>query len=304
VSNGDVGYRGRDRKRFFIIHNPNAGRSARLLFHETVLRLKNSGATVDILDTTRHGQGTEASAQAARSGNFDVIAAAGGDGTVHDVAEGLIGHPVPLGIIPMGTGNVFAREVGLTQPAHRIARTLLEGKIRTIPVGQVNGRPFLFVVGIGFDAEAVRLFESEGTRSYGQVGFVWPVLRALRSYEDKPLKVTTVDCVQEAQWVLVTRIKRYAGNLILARDADLHDTHLHLLCLRGNGMLNRAHQLAALALGVIDRDPAVHAETVEWVRIEGDPRVPVQVDGEILGQLPLSIGLHSDRLKIIFPWPQ
>jgi diacylglycerol kinase family enzyme len=76
------------------------------------------------------------------------------EGTVHDATEGLVGHSMPLGIIPMGTGNVFARELNLPGSPDGLARTLLKGEARATPLGQVNGRPFLFVVGIGFDAEA------------------------------------------------------------------------------------------------------------------------------------------------------
>lgn len=106
----------------------------------------------------------KAAAQAAVSERFDTIVAAGGDGTVHDVAAGLLGTPVPLGIVPMGTANVFAREVGLSRSPERVASTLMNGKVGTIPVGQINGQLVLFVVGIGFDAEAVHQFEAGGTR--------------------------------------------------------------------------------------------------------------------------------------------
>jgi diacylglycerol kinase (ATP) len=289
------------RKRFFVVHNPNAGSSARHLYRETLSVLKTLGASIKFVDTARQGEGTEAAAEAARSGDFDAVVAAGGDGTVHDVAEGLVGHPMPLGIIPMGTGNVLAQEIGLLRSAHAVASTLVKGKAGDIPVGQVNGRPFLFVVGVGFDAEAVRLFESEGTREFGQMGFVWPVLRALGSYEDRPLRVMTEKGERDAQWILVTRVKRYAGNLMLAPDADLHDQRLYLLCIKGSGPMNRVRQLAALALGLIDRDPAVQLESVTRIRIDGDRGVPVQIDGEVLGELPLDIGVYPKRLKIIFP---
>ena len=122
------------------------------------------------METARHGEGMKAAAEAAQSGSFDAVVAAGGDGTVHDAAEGLVGHPTPLGIIPMGTGNVFARELNLPRSPDGLARTLLDGNARAIPVGKVNGRPFLFVVGVGFDAEAVRLFENEGNRTLGRGG--------------------------------------------------------------------------------------------------------------------------------------
>jgi diacylglycerol kinase (ATP) len=289
------------RTRFFIIHNPNAGRTARQLYDATLSRLKGLGARTEIVETTRHGEGMMAAADAARSESFDAVVAAGGDGTVHDTVEGLVGHSTPLGIIPMGTGNVFAREVNLPRSPDELARTLLDGQARAIPVGQVNGRPFLFVIGVGFDAEAVRLFESEGTRELGRVGYVRPVLRALFSYKDRSLRVKTDKGEAEAQWIIVTRIKRYAGNLMLAPNADLHQARFYVLPMKGSGPLNRIRQLAALAVGILHHDPGVRVEPTTWVKIDGDPVVPVQIDGEILGELPLEISFHPERLRVILP---
>jgi len=108
----------------------------------------------------------------------------------------------------MGTANVFAREAGLPFSPERVAHTLLYGTVRAIPVGQINDRPFLFVVGIGFDAEAVAHFETSGTRQLGQLGLIGPVLRALLSHRDVALRVTTDGGRKEAQWVIVTRVQR------------------------------------------------------------------------------------------------
>ena len=289
------------RTRFLIIHNPNAGPTGRRLYRATLLKLKHVGASTEIVETTRHGEGTKAAADAAQSGRFDAIVAAGGDGTVHDAAEGVVGHSTPLGIIPMGTGNVFAREINIFPRPDEIARTLLNGKARAIPIGQVNGRPFLFVIGVGFDAEAVRLFEREGSREFGRVGFVWPVLRALISHKDRLLRIRTDRGEAEAQWVIVTRVKHYAGNLLLTPDADLHQACFYVLRMKGSGPLNRVRQLAALAVGVLNHDPAVRVEPATRATIDGDRAVPVQIDGELLGELPLEIDLHPERLKVIFP---
>lgn len=289
------------RTRFFIIHNPSAGSVARHLYDATLSRLRRSGGSAEIVETTRHGEGMQAAADAAQSGRFDAVVAAGGDGTVHDAAEGLVGSSTPLGIIPMGTGNVFAREINLPRSPDELAKTLLEGEAGAVPVGQVNGRPFLFVVGVGFDAEAVRLFESEGTRKLGQAGYVWPVLRALLSHRDRLLRVKTNRADAEAQWVIVTRVKHYAGNLMLAPDADLRQAQLYVLRMAGSGPLNRVRQLSALAIGCLRYDPGVSLEPANWVRIDGDRAAPVQIDGEVLGELPLEIGLHSKQLRIILP---
>jgi diacylglycerol kinase (ATP) len=289
------------RNRFLIIHNPNAGPMARHLYRATLSRLTCSGANVEIVETASHGEGMKAAAEAASSGRFDAIVAAGGDGTVHDAAEGLVGHSIPLGILPLGTGNVFARELKLPTSPEALARTLLFGDVRTIPVGQANGRPFLFVVGVGFDAKAVRLFESEGNRTLGRAGYIWPVLRALLSHRDQLLRVRTRREEAKAQWVVVTRIARYAGGLILVPQADMHQPSLYIVRFVGSGPLNRFRQLSALALGLLRYNPAVHFEAADWVRIEGNRTVPVQIDGEMLGELPLEISIHPKRLGLIFP---
>lgn len=289
------------RSRFFIIHNPRSGRAAQSLYHATVATLKKHASRVEIVATARHGEGMKAAAEAAASGDFDAVVAAGGDGTIHDAAEGMAGCPLPLGIIPMGTGNVFARELNLQKSPDTLARMLLHGKVSEIPVGEVNGRLFLFVVGVGFDAEAVQIFENESSREWGQAGFVWPVLRALISHRNRLLRVITRTGQHEAQWVIVTRAKRYAGDLLLAPRADLRRRQLHILCLRGNGVLTRVRQLSALATGLLRHDPSVILESTDWVRIEGDPSTAVQIDGEALGQLPLEISFNEKDLRLILP---
>lgn len=287
------------RTRFLVVHNPNAGPAARQLYRAALSSLGRLGARVETIDIRRHGEGTTTAAEAAKSKNFDAVVAAGGDGTVHDVAEGLVGYSMPMGVIPMGTGNVFAKEIGLPRSSDEVARMLMFGRERDMPVGLVNGRPFLFVIGVGFDAEAVRLFESEGTRELGQVGFVWPVLRALVLHEDRPLHIRTDRGEAEAHWVIVTRVKHYAGNLLLAPNADPYRPDFHVVRIKGSGALKRVRQLAALALGIINHDPAVRVEPATRIRIDGDRAVPVQIDGEMLGELPLEISLHPKRLNIL-----
>ena len=289
------------RSRLFILHNPNAGPAARRHYHSILTLLRDAGAHAELVETSRHGEGMKVTAEAARSGKFDAIVAAGGDGTVHDAAEGTLGSATPLGIIPMGTANVFAREVGLPFSPEHVASALLYGTVRAIPVGQINARPFLFVVGIGFDAEAVAHFEASGTRQFGRIGLFGPVIRALVSHSDSLLRVTTNGGSSEAQWIIVTRVKHYAGGLLLSRDADITKTKLYVVGFGGRGKLVRLRQLSALACGLVRYDPDVIIEPAEWVRVESDTRVPVQVDGEILGTLPAMIKLHPERLQVIFP---
>ncbi len=265
--------------------------------------LQASGATVQVSETERYGDGKAVANDAARSGRFDAVLAAGGDGTVHDVAGGLLGLPIPLGIIPVGTANVVAGEIGLPRSPRGLAHAFLEGKAREIAVGRANGRPFMFAVGVGFDAEAVRIFEREGTRKLGQLGYAWPILRALFSRQDGRLRVVTSRGNAEAEWVIVTRTKHYAGNRVLAPGANLEDATFHVIRISGNNPGTRMRQLVALALSRLRHDSSVRIEVTDRVRIDGDRTTPVQIDGEALGELPLDISIHPQRLAVIFPAP-
>jgi diacylglycerol kinase (ATP) len=182
-----------------------------------------------------------------------------------------------------------------------VANTLIDGNVGIIPVGQINGQPVLFVVGIGFDAEAVRRFETAGTRKLGQAGFIGPIVHALFSKGSRSLQIATDRGKSEAEWVIVTRAQRYAGGFILCRDAGISQTTFQVLRFVGRGPLVRLRQLAALACGLIRFDPDVRVEAADWVRVEGGANTPVQVDGEMLCALPVEISLHPQRLQLILP---
>lgn len=289
------------RTRFCIIHNPNAGSQTRRVYDAVLSRLKRSCSDIEVTETVRRGEGMIAAEAAAKSGRFHAIVAVGGDGTVHDVAEGVLGQSTPMGIIPVGTANVFSREIGLPRSPEALASMLLRGCERTIPVGEVNGRPFLFVVGVGFDAEAVRQFELKGMRSLGWPGLVGPTLRALVSHRDRLLQMETERGLTQARWIIVTRTKRYAANLMLAPTADLNEARFQVLSMKGSGPLMRLTQLSTLAIGGLRFGPSVTLETAAWVKIGGDGLVPVQIDGEVLGDLPLDIRIHPKKLTLILP---
>jgi diacylglycerol kinase family enzyme len=126
-------------------------------------------------------------------------------------------------------------------------------------------------------------------------------LRALLSHQDRPLRVKSRQGESEVPWVIVTRAKHYAGNLMLAPEADMHDAQLHVLRIGGNGLLNRVRHLSALAIGYLRYDSGVCLENADWVTIDGDRSAPVQIDGEVLGELPLEISIYPKRLRVIMP---
>jgi len=289
------------RNRFFIIRNPRAGRYGRYIFDTTLEALRASGADVESVSTEGRRDGALQAREAVQSAAFDAIVAAGVERTIREVAAELVGSAMPLGVIPTGTGNVFARELGYSFAPFALARTLQAGPVERISLGEVDGQPFLSLVGVGFDAAAVRHFEKVTPHFLGRASFAYPVLRALMGRPCKPLTVETESGRYRAHWVIISRVKRYAGDLLLTPEAGLVKPGMYVIRFQGAGRMNRLRHLSALVTGLLPRDPRVSIEAAQHVTITGDPKSPVQVDGEFTGALPLEIGLHPERLSVIMP---
>ncbi len=289
------------RTRFFIIRDPRASRYGRYIFNTTLESLCETGSHVESVSVKRREDGARLAREAMQSGAFDAIVGAGGERMIHNVAAGLVGSATPLGIIPTGTGNVFANELGYSFAPFALARTLQAGSVEHIPVGQVNGEVFLSLVSVGYDAEAVRHFTAENPRFLGRASYILPVLRALAGRPSRPLVVETESGRYRAHWVIISRTKRYAGELLLTPEAGLAKPGMHVIRFAGAGRIKRLRQLSALVTGQLSRDPHVSIEAAQSVTITGDPQCAVQIDGQFKGELPLEIGLHPERLGVVMP---
>jgi diacylglycerol kinase family enzyme len=289
------------RTRFFIIRDPRASRYGRYVFNTTLENLRDAGSHVESVSVERREDGARLAREAMQSGAFDAIVGVGGERMIHNVAAGLVGGETPLGVIPTGTGNVFASELGYSFAPFALARTLQTGSVEHIPVGEVNGEVFLSLVSVGCDAEAVRHFTAANPRFLGRASYILPVLRALAGRPSRSLVVETESGRHRAHWVIISRTKRYAGNLSLAPEAGLAKPGMFVICFRGAGRKRRLRHLLALVTGLLQRDPHISIEGAQSVTITGDSQCAVQIDGQFKGMLPLKIGLHSERLGVIMP---
>ena len=289
------------RTRFFIIRDPRTSMYGRYVFNTTLESLRESGSHVEVVSVERREDGDRLAREAMRSGAFDAIVGAGGERLIHNVAAGLIGGATPLGVIPTGTGNVFANELGYSFAPLSLARALQAGSVEHIPVGEVNGEVFLSVASVGYDAEAVRHFSAENPRFLGRASYIFPVLHALMGRPSRPLVVETESGRYKAHWVIISRTKRYAGNLLLASEAGLAKRGFCVIRFEGAGRIRRLRHLAALVTGLLQYDPLVTIEGAHSVTITGDPQCGVQIDGQFKGTLPLEIGLHPERLGVVMP---
>lgn len=289
------------RQHIHIILNPVAGARKRGLLLKVMVKLEAAGADITLEETKAPGHATGLAREAATMAKADVIVAAGGDGTINEVARGLLGQGVPLGIIPLGTANVLAIEIGLKLNADAIARALLSGPAQLVGTGLVDGRLFLLMVGVGFDGAIVHAINPRLKRLCGKCAFVWAGLSLWLKGPARNIRLIVDGRDRRGVWAIVTNAKHFAGPYILAPEADITQPGLLLFLFPGWSRFDFARYLLALWFGVVGRlrdVEVVPARHIEFVAPEG---LPIQVDGDARGVLPQRIEQGRQMLRLVIP---
>lgn len=289
------------RRFIHIILNPTAGRRKRGLLDEVVGRLRAAGADVTVELTQSAGHATELARAAARAGHADVIVAAGGDGTINEVARGLLGQGVPLGIVPLGTANVLAVEIGLPPRAEEIASMLLGGPAELIGTGLIEGEIFLLMAGIGFDGEIVHGIDPKLKRLWGKGAFIWSGLKTWVRGPGHDISLVVDGREKRAAWAIVTNGKHYAGPYVLAPQARLVEPGLTLFLFRKKSRFAFAVYLAALGLGLVTRLRSVEVMPARVIEFRGPKGLAVEIDGDDRGYLPQRIEQGTQFLRMVVP---
>ena len=283
-----------------IVYNPSAGRFTATRLKRVVRRLTDAGARVVVRATSERGD-AEAFAAAASETEFDVIVAAGGDGTIGEVVNGLAGKDLPLALIPIGTANVLAEEIGLTADSQVVARTILSGEARRIHVGSVNGRRFLMMAGVGFDAHVVSRVSPFCKRVLGKGAYAIESLVGMLRFSYPVYRVTIDGRRFEAASVIIANGRHYGGRFVCAPGAALEDCRFEdCLFLRG-GAWNVIRYGAGLLTGRLGRLPDVLMVTGTRIVVEGGPGEPVQCDGDASARLPLYATAGEKSLRLVMP---
>lgn len=297
-----------------VLRNPRARRPANARdLEDAARRLGVAGWTIEVRDTREPGEATPLARAAAEAGT-DVVIACGGDGTIREVAEGLVGTSTVLGAIPSGTANVWAKEAGIpSSPAAALA-LLVRGQRRRIDTGLANGRRFLLMCSAGLDAAVVR--EVEGTRTkqrLGRAAFVLPALRRAMTAPPARVRLRFDDgdtLERELLLVVVGNSRLYGGVARLTALACIDDGLLDVCALTASdgraGALYRARlgvdalrgalpsKAASGALGVTYRQ--ARAVTIEV--LEPGRALPYQLDGDYGGAVGPGGDALEDSLRI------
>jgi diacylglycerol kinase family enzyme len=260
-----------------------------------------NGVRLELAETSHPGHATTLARQAACAG-APLVVAAGGDGTIAEVANGLIGHRAMLGIIPLGTANVLARELSLPFNPDAIAASLAFCRTRTLWPGlaQRSGQDLLFVqmLGVGFDAQVVHRLSLPLKRLLGRSAYVLQTLRELPRYPYTPihLRIDGQDVVTGS--AIVSKGRLYAGPYTLAPDATPTEPGFHVALFQRSGPAATLVYGAALPLHLLPRVPGLTLVRAKRIELLGSS-VPAQADGDPAGHTPLTITDAPAPLQVV-----
>ena len=288
-----------------LVFNPTAGAGRRRRLARALSVLTAAGLRPDVAETAHPGHAEEIAREAARRG-VGVVVAAGGDGTAAEVASGIAGSAAMLGLLPLGTANVLAWELGLPLRPEGAAAVLARGRSAEIRPGVArfaDGRTRLFVqmLGAGFDAEVVARLDLGLKRRIGRLAYVAQSLREMPRYAFPAIAVEA-DCVPLGAFasVIVTKGRLYAGRYLLAPGARPEAPGFSVVTFRGGGPARALLAGLALPLGIVSRLPGVEIRQAGRVALTGE-RVAVQADGDPAGVLPLMVEDAAGPVRVLLP---
>ncbi len=316
-----------------LIYNPSGGKV--VVSHEldkVLAYLNRCRWSVNLRETSKPLEATDLARSAVANG-ARVVIAAGGDGTVNEVANGLVNTDAALGVLPVGTTNSWALQMGIpalnpilpgTRAAKWVAdleeridrplpatyyrkvlmdaaRVLVEGQTLPVDVGEISGRYFLISAGIGLEAAIVRSISQREKRNLGAWAYVLSAIESAYKYSGGEVKLTLdgKTMAVSAPLIVVSNIQLYGGMLAIGAKACVNDGKLDLYIFKGEGFFTFVHHAMKVLSKRHLQDPKVEYYQCQDISIESPADLPVHVDGENFGRTPVSIRAVPSSLKVI-----
>jgi YegS/Rv2252/BmrU family lipid kinase len=283
------------RRRLLVIHNPTAGRRRRRLAG-VLDALSRDGVAVDVAPTSHAGHATELAGQC---NGYDAVIAAGGDGTINEVANGIDGRP--LGVIPLGTANVLAIELRYPRGAEATAALLARGETRRVQPGRIAGRRFVQMASAGFDARVVARLDLGLKRWLGKGAYVLTGGRELLAGKHQPICLRLDGQAHEVGQVIIANGRYYGGRFVVAPAARPASPDFQVCLFLRSGPVALASYAGAIAIGRLAGRPDVRIATARELWLDGPAGEPVQIDGDPFGRLPGLVSVDPEPLWLIAP---
>jgi len=296
-------------QRIAIIFNPSAGGlagSKRARLDAAVDCFRRAGRDVELFPTTGPNMAGELGRAAVQSG-FDLLLAAGGDGTINEVLNGIVGSQIVFGALPAGTANVLACEVGLSGRPDNAAAQLLDAVPVRIGVGVANleGQPtrhFLMMAGVGLDARIVHELDLNLKKRLGKLAYWHGGFRQIGRHKGR-FRVVVDGVERIASFALLARVRNYGGDFEIARNIRLSDNDFEIVIFERHGWRDYVRFFGGVVINRLSKTYGVSIVRGDHAVLMpvSDTPVHVQTDGEAIGLLPGTISVRPDALTLLLP---
>lgn len=274
-------------RRIVTIVNPISGRASTIPLVRQIGKIVNTcGCSFEWTATTDPGHATALASQLDRE--VDALLIVGGDGTVSEVVNGLAGKNIPCVVLPTGLENLLARALNMPSDARRIAQTLLHGQPFHLDIGQINGRRFLAVAGIGFDAECVLRMKQIRSGHISHLSYFWPICRTFWTHRFPTLQVEAdgSPVFEGRGLVLIGNVQRYSAGFYVHANARYDDGLLDVCAFPCSTRWELTkHTWRVFRRWHIGRGGVAYRQC-RHIRITSPDTVPIEADGEFAGTLP------------------
>lgn len=291
-----------EQKRLTLVINPKSGTLSKKGLDKWLPRhLSRLGYDVDVQFTSGPGDATCIAAEAAARGDYGVLAC-GGDGTVNEVATGLINTGTALGILPAGSGNGLARHIGIPVDVVLSLEVIVENNVQACDYGTVNGRPFFCTFGMGFDAAVSRRFSKKHRR--GLNSYISSTVDEFIKYHPQTYEIVAGDRVitDRAFLVAVCNASQYGNNAFIAPGASIMDGLLDVTIVHDGTMLENAWTGVEMLAGSIGNHGKIRTFRTKELHIRRAEPTPTHIDGDP-AEFPaeVEVACHPGALKIFMP---
>jgi YegS/Rv2252/BmrU family lipid kinase len=251
--------------------------------------------------TSRSGE-AEVLARHAVAEGFGKIVAAGGDGTINEIVNGIAGKNVALGLLPLGTMNVFATELGL--PANDLSRCweiIRHNRIRPVDLPSANGKHFVQLAGVGLDAQAVKETSRAFKRNFGPLSYMISAAQ-IASRPPPRLRIESENAVTgEGSFVLVGNGRLYGGRFPFFKQAVIDDGLLDVVVFKRLNYIEIIRYLQNVIFTPQISSPEVEYFQTRRLRVSSEENVPVEIDGELVGNCPVEFQIRAGGLHVLAP---
>ena len=253
---------------------------------------------------TSHSGEAEALARRAVEEGFTRIVAAGGDGTVSQVANGIAGSNATLGVLPMGSVNVFAMELGL--PSHNLQRCweiIEDTNVRLVDMPSANEKYFVQLAGVGLDAQVVKETSLAFKRSFGPLSYLISAAQIAARQPPKLFIESEHTSLEEGSFVLVGNGRLYGGPFPFFKQAVIDDGLFDVVVFKRLGYLEIIRYLQDVVFSADIKVPEIEYFQTRQLRITSEQDVPVELDGELAGNCPVDFRIRKRALRVLAPTP-